>query len=161
MEDATPIFNLRNDAVKKEPVQVLSYSDVLKNMQAEQQQSLTAAPVAPAPVSPQVPQTVMAPMMMPAFTAPSEEHVSTVTNKPESTTDLTDKTFQNEMLVLLSVYIVVHMKTVQDWIQTKVPNLVNPTTGGMSVFGLLMNGVLVIVLWNLSKKMVTKYLKEL
>jgi hypothetical protein len=71
------------------------------------------------------------------------------------------KTFQNDMIVLLSVYVIVHMQSMQEWIQSKVPNMVNPTTGAMSVLGLLMNGLLVIVLWNVSKKMVSKYLKEL
>ena len=65
------------------------------------------------------------------------------------------------MIVLLSVYVIVHMQSMQEWIQSKVPNMVNPTTGAMSVLGLLMNGLLVIVLWNVSKKMVSKYLKEL
>lgn len=149
MENATSIYNLRDEpSQRKMPVPVMSYSDVLKNMQEEPVQAPVqqATPVQqpqPEVLFPQPP-VVIQPQVI----------------EPQEKEDFQSKSFQNDMLVLLSVYIVVHMASVQKWIQTKVPNLINPD-GAMSVLGLLMNGVLVIVLWNISKKMVAKYLKEL
>lgn len=151
MENATSIYNLQDEpSQRKMPVPVMSYSDVLKNMHEEpvqvpvQQQQQQAIPVQ----QPPPPQTEVIFPQQPQVIEPQEKD------------DMQSKSFQNDMLVLLSVYIVVHMASVQKWIQTKVPNLLNPD-GAMSVLGLLMNGVIVIVMWNVSKKMVAKYLKEL
>ena len=149
MEDATPIFNLQNDTVRKEPIHVMSYNEVLQNMQNTD----TTTPVQ-TPLPGQTPLQGQTPVLPPAVeTVPLKQSPNTL---EEDT-----KTFQNDMIVLLSVYVIVHMQSMQEWIQSKVPNMVNPTTGAMSVLGLLMNGLLVIVLWNVSKKMVSKYLKEL
>lgn len=154
MENATSIYNLRDEpSQRKMPVPVMSYSDVLKNMQEEPVQ---------APVQQQAtPDQQATPVQQPEVLFPQPPvviHPQVI--EPQEKEDFQSKSFQNDMLVLLSVYIVVHMASVQKWIQTKVPNLINPD-GAMSVLGLLMNGVLVIVLWNISKKMVAKYLKEL
>jgi len=153
MENATSIYNLRDEpSQRKMPVPVMSYSDVLKNLQEEPVQEPVQQQPAPvqqaSPVLQQQPEVV---------------HVLQQEQPPQvpEKDDFQSKTFQNDMLVLLSVYIVVHMASSQKWIQSKVPNLINPDTGAMSVLGLLMNGALVIVMWNISKKMVTKYLKEL
>lgn len=159
MENATSIYNLRDEpSQRKMPVPVMSYSDVLKNMQEEPVQ---------APVQQQEPPVQQAPPMQQATHVQQQPEVlfpqpPVIQQQPQSPEkdDFQSKSFQNDMLVLLSVYIVVHMASVQKWIQTKVPNLINPD-GAMSVLGLLMNGVLVIVMWNISKKMVAKYLKEL
>jgi hypothetical protein len=70
------------------------------------------------------------------------------------------KQFQNEMIVLLVSYIVIHMSTVQEWIRSKIPNIVRAENGTMSVLGLVTNGVLLIVLWNVAKKLILKYMQE-
>lgn len=165
MENATSIYNLQQQdhrqhdepSQRKMPVPVMSYSDVLKNMQEE-----PAAPVSQAQsvvtqqASPVIQFQPQPPVMQPPFMEPlSEKNTESVPD------DFQSKSFQNDMLVLLGVYIIVHMASVQNWIQTKVPNMINPDSGAMSVLGLLMNGVIVIVMWNISKKMVTKYMKEL
>lgn len=157
MEDATPIFNLRNDSVKKEPLHVMSYNDVLKNVYQEPP-SVQPPQQPPQPPQPMLhqPQVLATPTYQPVV-----DPAVPVVRSTKETTDENMKAFQNDMIVLLSVYVIVHMKSVQDWIQSKVPNLVNTSTGAMSVMGLLMNGILVIVLWNLSKNMVSKYLKEI
>ena len=158
MENATSIYDLRDEpSQRKMPVPVMSYSDVLKNMQEEpvqapvQQQAPPVQQETPVQQHPEVLQFHPQP--------PVIQHQPQVI-EPQEKDDFQSKSFQNDMLVLLGVYIVVHMASVQKWIQTKVPNLINPD-GAMSVLGLLMNGVLVIVMWNISKKMVAKYLKEL
>lgn len=157
MEDATPIFNLQNDNVKKDPIHVMSYTDVLKNMQ---QETPKMVPQEPQPIQAPQQSVLYAPQQLqlnpPLLCTPPPTSVALKEHVDEDA-----KTFQNDMIVLLSVYVIVHMKSIQDWIQTKIPNLVNKETGAMSVLGLLMNGVLVILLWNLGKKMVFKYLKEL
>jgi hypothetical protein len=166
MENATSIYNLRDDpSQRKMPVPVMSYSDVLKNMQEEPVQQEAPVQTQQAPVQHhqaplqqhQAPEVLQFHPQPPVLSQPVIEPLSEKNEKD----DFQSKSFQNDMLVLLSVYIIVHMTSVQKWIQTKVPNLINMDTGTMSVLGLLMNGVLVIVMWNISKKMVAKYLKEL
>ena len=155
MENATSIYTLQDEpSQRKMPVPVMSYSDVLKNMQEEP--PVSAGPTVPVQPQPQHQPPQDPPMVQFQPQAPVVVEPDIKTPIPE----INDKYFQNDMLVLLAVYIVVHMTSVQKWIQTKVPNLVNPD-GHMSVLGMLMNGVLVIVMWNVAKKMVAKYLKEL
>lgn len=159
MENATSIYNLHDEpSQRKMPVPVMSYSDVLKNLQEEPVQAPVQQQPAPVPVPVPVQQEQQPEVVQfhpqPPVLQQQQPHV------PEKE-DFQSRSFQNDMLVLLSVYIVVHMASSQKWIQSKVPNLINPDTGAMSVLGLLMNGMLVIVMWNISKKMVAKYLKEL
>lgn len=161
MENATSIYNLPQEmdepSQRKMPVPVLSYSDVLKSMQEEPAQPPQASSaVPPTALPPELPPAL--PHVLPQAVPPQQVQQPETEKQPD---DFQSKSFQNDMLVLLSVYIIVHMASVQQWIQTKVPNLINSDTGAMSVLGLLMNGVLVIVLWNISKKLVAKYLKEL
>ena len=155
MENATSIYNLQEEpSQRKMPVPVMSYSDVLNNMKEE----TTQVPMQ-APMVVQAPSLEQAPIITEEI-LPMLQQPTVLEAKPEES-EFQSKSFQTDMLVLLSVYITVHMASVQQWIQTKVPNLINPNTGAMSVLGLLMNGVLVIVIWNIAKKMVAKYLKEL
>ena len=165
MENATSIYNLQDEpSQRKMPVPMISYSDVLKTIQDEpvQPQLPSQAPVQPQP-SPQVPVQQQFPSQVPVqppFQPLQPQNDYELETKTDASTNFQSKSFQNDMLVLLSVYIVVHMATVQQWIRTKVPNLVSPD-GAMSVMGMLMNGVLVIIMWNVSKKMVSKYMTEL
>ena len=71
-----------------------------------------------------------------------------------------DTTFQNEMLALLGVYILVHTQQFQQTLRTKVPGVFQDN-GSPSVVGILMNGVLVIVAWNLCKRFLIKYMKDM
>lgn len=165
MENATSIYNLAQEtdepSQRKMPVPVMSYSDVLKSMQ-EEPAPLPQATSGVTSVEPRAVPPALLPELPPVqVQAVPPQQVQQQPETEKQPDDFQSKSFQNDMLVLLSVYIVVHMATVQKWIQTKVPNLINPDTGAMSVLGLLMNGVLVIVLWNISKKLVAKYLKEL
>lgn len=59
--------------------------------------------------------------------------------------------FQTEMITLLMVYIVIHMTSVQGWISTKIPNF-RTDLGSLSVLGLVTNGVLLLVAWNVVKR---------
>ena len=181
MEDATPIFQLKENvgneyaSDRKAPLDVMSYSDVLKKMQSDEISQQQKQPVQqiqqPVQQIQQPVQQVPYEQRMPISPEPAsfatfrglntsniEEPVE---NLSKSKTTEFDNTFQNEMIILLLVYVFVHMSQVQTWLQTKVPNIINSSTGNMSVLGLLMNGVAVIVLWNLSKRVIVRYMKDL
>lgn len=155
MEDATPIFALQEESanIRKQPLDVMSYSDVLRNMESKQQQQTPAVSVAEKPniipPSPVYSYPVTSPQIL---DPPSPAEPAPLENKM--------KQFQNEMIVLLVSYIVIHMSTVQEWIRSKIPNIVRAENGTMSVLGLVTNGVLLIVLWNVAKKLILKYMQE-
>jgi hypothetical protein len=173
MEDATSIFQLRDTntyaSERKAPLDVVSYSDVLKNLQSEE-----IAQVAPPQAPPQAPQAPQAPLPptsqshqthhgehpFVAFRGVSPEIPVQGRSSSGNNTEWTDNTFQNEMIILLLVYVFVHMTHVQSWLRTKVPNIVDQS-GATSVLGLLMNGIAVIVIWNVSKKMVLRYMNDM
>lgn len=170
MEDATSIFQLRDsyDSERKAPLDVVSYSDVLKNLQSEEIQQQTQnneipriqSQTPPLPQQPplQPPTTSNAPVMLPQNQSPFVVPSFQESNKGKEVTTI--DTFQNEMIILLLVYVFVHMSHVQSWLRTKVPNIVDPS-GSTSILGLLMNGIAVIVIWNISKKMIVRYMNEL
>ena len=171
MEDATSIFQLRETngyaSERKAPLDVVSYSDVLKNLQSEEiqhHQRPVTPPPPPPPPPPPASQTLPPPPQTPfaAFRGVSPETPSppVVTTTTEEKSLAMDNTFQNEMIILLMVYVFVHMSHVQSWLRNKVPNIVDQT-GSTSVLGLLMNGIAVIVIWNVSKRMVVRYMNDL
>jgi hypothetical protein len=153
MEDATPIFALKEEStnIRKQPLDVMSYSDVLRNMESKQQQQTPAVSVAVKPNIPPSP-VYSYPTSPQILDQPSPAEPAPLENKM--------KQFQNEMIVLLVSYIVIHMSTVQEWIRSKIPNIVRAENGTMSVLGLVTNGVLLIVLWNVAKKLILKYMQE-
>jgi len=165
MEDATPIFALKDESnnIRKQPLDVVSYSDVLRNMEAVK--TPTAAKTSLAESSPPAP---AAPLYPPVSYPNPISHNDNTDSQPVPS-DLSKsappadnmKKFQNEMIVLLVSYIVIHMSTVQDWIRAKLPNIVSPDTGAMTVLGLLTNGMLLVVLWNVAKKLVLKYMQDI
>ena len=77
-----------------------------------------------------------------------------------TTEDTSSTTFQNEMLTLLAVYLIIHTPQFQQMVRGKIPGLVSEN-GSSNVMGTLINGVLLIVVWNVSKKIVVKYMKDL
>lgn len=169
MEDGTPIYQLQQNQSqmtqdsRKEPLEMMSYNDILKNM--SDKPNVEPKPISnnpprrevsvPVQMEPQQPQQ---PMGLPYY--PQQIKPNTpVRSKPESKFQAVDS-FQNEMLALLGVYVVVHTQQFQQSLQLKVPGLFNEN-GAPSVVGTVMNGVLVIVLWNVFKKFLMKYMKDL
>lgn len=164
MEDSTPIFALKTDEpnIRKQPLEVMSYSDVLRSMEPAANNATVAAPaVVPSPVQqpPQQPQRAQPQMDYYSAAPPPQSAENPAEPKTADKNKPDFKQFQNEMLILLMSYIVVHMSTVQAWIATKIPNIV-ADNGSMSVLGLITNGVLLIVLWNVAKRLVLKYMQE-
>ena len=149
MEDATSLFALKEESnIRKQPLDVMSYSDVLRSM--DPVTPLKPATEPPPPSAPPAPQ----------YAPPAPQYAPPA--PPDNTPPTVDiKQFQNEMIVLLGSYIVIHMSTVQEWMRSKIPNIVSPETGAMSVLGLVTNGVLLIVLWNVAKRLILKYMQDI
>lgn len=157
MEDATPLFALKEDSnIRKQPLDVMSYSDVLRNMEKVKTQPVAASTVELSPPIFYTP-PLSSPVIHPV--------VNSIEPPPALPTDknlaVDTKQFQNEMIVLLVSYIVIHMSTVQEWMRSKIPNIVSPETGAMSVLGLLTNGMLLIVLWNVAKRLILRYMQDI
>ena len=68
--------------------------------------------------------------------------------------------FHNEMIVLLIVYIIIHTEQFQSFLKSKLPSMFNSETCQINIFGTIMNGILLIILWNVFKKITLKYMKE-
>lgn len=189
MEEATPIYQLQQQqrlphqqqgivgvvdnqqqSSRKDPLEMMSYNDILKNMSEQ-----TIPVVDPKPIVPS------ASMNLPQASPPKETYYPPQENpsqggfpglayhpKPAqqqqqhapNTKPVDDVTFQNEMLSLLGVYILVHTQQVQKTLQNKVPGMFQEN-GLPSVVGILLNGVLVIVMWNIFKKFLLKYMKDM
>lgn len=187
MEEATPIYQLQQQqrlpqqqqgggvvveqqSSRKEPLEMMSYNDILKNMSEQASPVVEPKPIvpsttmnlpqAPPPTEPYYPQQQANPSQQGGFQGlayhpkPHQQQAPTI-NKP-----VDDVTFQNEMLSLLGVYILVHTQQFQKTLQNKVPGMFQEN-GLPSVVGILMNGVLVIVVWNLFKKFLLKYMKDM
>jgi hypothetical protein len=183
MEDATPIYQLQQSNTqqpsmiqdsRKEPLEMMSYTDILKNMSDTSttapkpivQQPTTQPPQKYPPVAMmEHPQQQQHPMQNGGFPGlayhpQNRPHTSSPTHKDTSKNRTDDVTFQNEMLALLGVYIMVHTSQFQNTLRLKVPGIFHES-GSPSVVGTLVNGVLVIVLWNIFKKFLLKYMKDL
>lgn len=174
MENATPIFQLQNGAnnqsgtdSRKDPVEMVSYSDVLKNMSNDTQRPPSTAMMSEPPMMQQQEQQHIPypyqqqqhpqqqQYMYGQQAEPSHQEPPTLIGAPQ-TTD-----FQNEMIVLLIVYVIVHTPHVQNLIKTKMPGVVNDATGATGIMGTLVNGALLILLWTVSKRFVLRYMKDL
>eukprot|EP00976_Prorocentrum_cordatum_P034084 693256-Prorocentrum_minimum.AAC.33 len=179
--------------------QVLSYSEILKNLEEETrpqhqpqlQPQPQPQPIAPPPAAPPGRPETPGPPIPPVYIAQTPDQYSFQQQVPqqqnavgfsqqvpytnnmlfpglglvggggESTkgTNVDDGTgtgtrlndFHTEMITLLMVYIVIHMTSVQGWISTKIPNF-RTDIGSLSVLGLVTNGVLLLVAWNVVKR---------
>lgn len=68
--------------------------------------------------------------------------------------------FQNEMLMLLITYVIIHTPSTQSWMKQKIPNMFNTDNGQTSFVGILINALTLLIVWNVSKRVVLKYIKE-
>jgi len=186
MEEATPIYQLQQQTnemdSKKTPVDMMSYSDVLKNLKDENvgtPEPMQIQQQSPQQQQYQQPQQYhqqqLSPQQQQQYQQQQQQqqqqyHESNYyprsvvnPNQPvvsDDTSSSSANTFQNEMLTLLAVYILIHTTQFQQMVKTKIPGIINEN-GSSSVVGTLINGVLVIVLWNISKRFLLKYIKDL
>lgn len=186
MEQSTPIQHL-NSRDEKQMVENMSYNDILTQIQPSAQQP-TIPPTNPQ-MNPPLKQTPLHPSMStPIHTpvVPTQTHYEEyrdpiqhanpnsrylndqthmVYNQPPSSlkkhsTPIKTTDFHNEMIVLLVVYIIVHTEQFQSFIRSKLPSMFNPETLQINIFGTLMNGIMLIILWNFFKKIAIKYMNE-
>lgn len=179
MEDATPIYQLQQNNQpnihdsRKQPLEMMSYNDILKNMSDKPQEpQMVPKPIInnnhAQPMNQNTNNVPHYPTMEPQQHVhtggsgfpqlpyhPQQNTIRHKTSKKES-----DESFQNEMLALLGVYIVVHTQQFQQSLRSKVPGIFSEN-GSPSVVGTVMNGILVIVLWNVFKKFLMKYMKDI
>jgi hypothetical protein len=86
---------------------------------------------------------------------------SATTNAAESTkTTHKNEDFQNEMIVLLAVYVLIHTEQFQSLLRSKLPSMFNADTNNINIFGTLVTGIILVIGWNVSRKIVVKYMKE-
>jgi hypothetical protein len=190
MEEATPINQL-SGRDHKTPVESMSYSEILGQMQSP----ANVHPVSPMPPPIPDPNSVpnmppqngsvaggswngppphpqhqappssmeynhpfMDPYMMPKHHV--SEDCSPTTESAKTSTSNKNEDFQNEMIVLLVVYVLIHTEQFQTLLRSKLPSMFNADTNTINIFGTLVTGIILVIGWNVSRKIVVKYMKE-
>lgn len=189
MEEATPINQL-SGRDHKTPVESMSYSEILGQMQSPANVHPTMPPSIPdpnpmsqnggswngPPTHPQQHNTMtqhqqqaphssmeynhpfMDPYIMPKHHV-SEDSPATTTESTKTSSNKNED-FQNEMIVLLVVYVLIHTEQFQSLLRSKLPSMFNADTNNINIFGTLVTGIILVIGWNVSRKIVVKYMKE-
>lgn len=188
MEEATPINQL-SGRDHKTPVESMSYSEILGQMQSPANVHPAMPPSIPDPNSmsqnggswngpsthPQQHNTMtqhqqaphssmeynhpfMDPYIMPKHHV-SEDSPATTTESTKTSSNKNED-FQNEMIVLLVVYVLIHTEQFQSLLRSKLPSMFNADTNNINIFGTLITGIILVIGWNVSRKIVVKYMKE-
>ena len=101
----------------------------------------------------------MDPYMMPKHHV-SEDCPPTTTESAKTLSSNKNEDFQNEMIVLLVVYVLIHTDQFQSLLRSKLPSMFNADTNNVNIFGTLVTGIILVIGWNVSRKIVVKYMKE-
>jgi hypothetical protein len=86
--------------------------------------------------------------------------VDTVYKTNKNTAELKNTEPHNEMGMLLMVYVMIHTIQFQNIMRLKLPSMFNTNTTNINIFGTIINGVLLILIWSVVKKLVMKYMKD-
>ena len=185
MEEATPINQL-SGRDHKTPVESMSYSEILGQMQSPSNvhpssmhppisdpNSVPNMPPQPQPqphLQHQAPPSSMEynhpfmdPYMMPKHHVSGDFPTTTATTESAKTSESNknkNEDFQNEMIVLLVVYVLIHTDQFQSLLRSKLPSMFNADTNNVNIFGTLVTGIILVIGWNVSRKIVVKYMKE-
>ena len=183
----TPINQLGNDASpvnrqvpinaesNKEPLQVQNYSDILKSINTSgqkpmdsinqiheiQQQNVQQQPVLnqQAEYQAQLQQQYAYHQQQQLHQQPPQVPVNDV--KPILNKHIyCDNDFQNESLSLLCVYVLINSEFFQNFLKSKCPSIVNTDTGKTNILGIIIQGIVLIVGFNFTKKIILKYIKD-
>jgi hypothetical protein len=187
MEEATPIAQL-GSRDHKPPLDNVSYADLLDQMQMSSKQHVqppigyggnggngmsmetpnTSMMNIPSP--PPQPSTDNHSPIMYAPPYMTDAYGPNVTNNnpspPSTNTETVSKPrtknedFQNEMIVLLVVYVLIHTDQFQSILRSKIPSMFHTETNTINIFGTVVTGILLVIGWNISRKIVVKYMKE-
>ena len=193
MEEATPINQL-SGRDHKTPVESMSYSEILGQMQSPANAHPSMPPPIPDPNSmsqnggvaggswngpsphPQQHNAMtqhqqgphssmeynhpfMDPYIMPKHHV-SEDGPAITTESAKTSSSPKNEDFQNEMIVLLVVYVLIHTEQFQSLLRSKLPSMFNADTNNINIFGTLVTGIILVIGWNVSRKIVIKYMKE-
>ena len=66
-----------------------------------------------------------------------------------------------EMLTLGSVYLIINMEQIQNLLRSRLPCMLNQQTYKLNVLGNVINALLLIVVWSISRKLIVKYMKDI
>ena len=105
----------------------------------------------------------MDPYMMPKHHVSGDFPTTTATTESAKTSESNknkNEDFQNEMIVLLVVYVLIHTEQFQSLLRSKLPSMFNADTNTINIFGTLVTGIILVIGWNVSRKIVVKYMKE-
>ena len=169
MQDSTLISNLpsfqsANTNERKDPVQMISYDDVLKNMkEPEQPTNVQSQPI---------PQEVQQPILEKQINTSSQldyypgnniqqpMYNNQISTKQQNTSDqkvvmgLSD--VQNELLIILFVYVVLHTDQFQNILKSKIPSMYE--NDKITIFGTVFNGICFLVIWKIFEKVIKVYI---
>lgn len=148
-----------NTESKKDPIPVQNYSDILKNVTVQQEpqvQQMQVPQMEPQPVMQAQPMMQPQPMMQ---AQPIMEAQQPYVPKQAQNKELKlDTDFQNDSLSLLSVYFLLSSECVQNFIRGKIPSMVD--NNKINTFGIIINGIILLVAYNFTKKIIVKYIKD-
>ena len=71
-----------------------------------------------------------------------------------------DNDFQNEALSLLCVHVLIHSEFFQNLMKSKFPSTVNTDTGKTNILGIIIQGIILLVGFSFTKKIILKYIKD-
>lgn len=189
MSFSTPISQLSSQPVvqenpRKAPIENMSYSDILQNM--NQPDPARAAPAAampppalpPPPPPPRKHEPTAPPAVSPtsggipggypmpanaaahSFASPTS-HLGSGSMKPSSTSPVSqeDDSLQTDAVLIFLLVCLVHLPYSQQMLVSKIPSMFNPNTNSISIVGIVFNAVMVVALWVLLRKVAKKYIK--
>lgn len=153
-----------NSDTRKEPIPVQNYSDILKNVQSDSHAVQKPVPMeytAPPPIQQHPPQE-------PVYHPPQYQHnhntphneIQQKSTEPSIQNLKMDTDFQNDSISLLSVYFLLSSECVQAFIKSKIPSMVDANTNKVNTFGIIINGIILLLAYNFAKKIIVKYIKD-
>ena len=170
----------KNTDSNKEPLQVQNYSDILKSIntpdqkpmnsinqiheiqqQNVQQQNVQQQPLLKqqaehqAQLQQQYAYHQQQQLHQPLPQAPVN-HVKPILKK----NIYCDNDFQNEALSLLCVHVLIHSEFFQNFMKSKFPSTVNTDTGKTNILGIIIQGIILLVGFSFTKKIILKYIKD-
>ena len=168
----------------KEPLQVQNYSDILKSITTPEQKAMSSINqiqeiqqqnVQQAPISnnnaqlqqqyayQQQPQQQQSqPQYQQQPQSQYQQHVDTKHIKKSVLKNnfYCDNDFQNESLSLLAVYVLMNSEFFQNFLKSKFPSIIAADTGKTNIVGIIIQGIVLIIGFNFTKKVILKYIKD-
>ena len=165
MEGSTSISEL-NLSEKKEPIKMMSYDEILKDVKKEpdtqnQIENIPSVPIQQSFMqSQQYPETSRVEYQpqhsFPVYQQPSQQpqqYTQSTPNKKDS--QLFNNELYNELMVLFVVYVMVHTEQFQDILKSKIPSMY--ADNKLTIFGILFNAIVFILVLKIFQHISKKY----